>query len=49
MSKWRVQTPKEIEAEIEKQKIKALEEKLTIAVNKMLNKHAKKKRGKDGS
>ena len=49
MSKWRLQKPKEIEAEIEQQKIKAAEEKVTAAFNKMLNKHAKKKRGKDGS
>ena len=49
MSKWRLQTHKEIEAEIEKQKIKAAEEKVTAAFNKMLNKHAKKKGGKDGS
>ena len=41
MSKFkaRLQTPQEIEAEIEQQKIRALEEKVTIAVNKMLNKH----------
>tara|TARA_R100001163_G_scaffold63467_1_gene55470 strand:+ start:183 stop:473 length:291 start_codon:yes stop_codon:yes gene_type:complete len=43
MSKWRLQTPKEIEAEIEQQKIKAAEEKVTAAFNKMLNKHAKRK------
>ena len=41
MSKFkaRLQTPQEIEAEIEQQKIRALEEKVTIAVNKMLNQH----------